>query len=719
MNAFKIPQELAEKLLYRRQFIFGPRFVEPLPSWEHLKIGDTLFATIHPDLNVVHKASGASSITLLGFVLDPDKPEATDSDIIDGLLDKLDTGFPLSKLIETTDGFGGRWLLIVCHGGDRILFNDACGYRTAYYTDFKRNSEFWCASQPGLFALVMDLVPDPDALDFLDLEKHNHFGNNEYFMLGDSTPYSNLKHLLPNHYLSIDKKKTVRFWPRKKVAPVSLDHCVDFCTKKLQRLMQAAHLRYKLASSLTSGRDSRVLAAAARPLVKDIYFFSKFFWGQDKNNPDSVIPKTLLKALDLEHHVIDCKKECRRPLRALYEKHVDNAHESYQCMIQGMSDQFPQHMVWVKGNAIPITKRVYQKKLKHHRITARNLSKAIGAANNDFAVKEIDKWMAGANNNHGVELLDLFQWENKEGNWQAYTQLEFDLVVGEIFVPYNCRVILETMLALDPVYRMPPEFRMHTAMMAKLWPELLQQPVNPPPVHKKKPRPRVLLKRYVTNQLISCSGLSRLGRIAAWLLRQISMPYYGMANLARMHPKGFISPYADIQHPRLKLGRHVLIDDRVTIYQSKDGGYVRLGDRVHIYRDTIIQTGQNGRVVLADNLVIQPRCQFSAYVGSIVIGRGVQIAPNCAFYPYNHGTAADIPMKEQPLTSNGDIIIEDDVWLGVGTTVLDGVRIGKGAVIGAGSVVTGDIPAMAIAAGAPARVIKMRQKLDDPSGHPH
>jgi acetyltransferase-like isoleucine patch superfamily enzyme len=87
------------------------------------------------------------------------------------------------------------------------------------------------------------------------------------------------------------------------------------------------------------------------------------------------------------------------------------------------------------------------------------------------------------------------------------------------------------------------------------------------------------------------------------------------------------------------------------------------------------------------------------------------MAPCCAFYPYDHSMLPVKPIREQPLKTRGGIIIEDEAWLGFGVIVLDGVRIGQGAVIGAGSIVTKNIPDGSIAAGNPACVIKMRSDL--------
>jgi acetyltransferase-like isoleucine patch superfamily enzyme len=207
------------------------------------------------------------------------------------------------------------------------------------------------------------------------------------------------------------------------------------------------------------------------------------------------------------------------------------------------------------------------------------------------------------------------------------------------------------------------------------------------------------------------AGLGYFGRIATYLATWSVPPYKERRRLARYNSKGYIAPSATIHHANLTLGANVFIGDRVTIFQVKNSGSVELGDRVRLHNDTCIETGDGGSLKIGPNTHIQPRCQLSAYKGAIQIGSGVQIAPNCAFYPYDHGIAPSQLIKDQPLQTKGGIIVDDDAWLGFGVIVLDGVRIGKGAVVGAGAVVTHDIPDGAIAAGVPARVINMRSNL--------
>ena len=204
------------------------------------------------------------------------------------------------------------------------------------------------------------------------------------------------------------------------------------------------------------------------------------------------------------------------------------------------------------------------------------------------------------------------------------------------------------------------------------------------------------------------AGLGFYGRIATRLAGLFAPPYYGRCALAQINKRGYFSPNCVVHHEKVTFGDNVFIGDRVYIFQAKDGGPAVFGTRTHIYGDTYIQTGSGGSLKIGYNTHIHPRCQISAYHSNIIIGSNIQIAPNCAFYPYNHGTETGTLIQDQPLESKGDIIIEDDVWLGFGVIVLDGVHIGKGAVIGAGSIVVNDIPESAIAVGSPARIVKMR-----------
>ena len=207
------------------------------------------------------------------------------------------------------------------------------------------------------------------------------------------------------------------------------------------------------------------------------------------------------------------------------------------------------------------------------------------------------------------------------------------------------------------------------------------------------------------------AGLNSLGRIATRMAAWKAPPYTARMKLARMNKQGYIDPNVVLHHDNLVLGENVFIADRVVLNQVYEGGQLKLGNKSAILRDTIVATGygQEGRVTIGDKTVIQPRCQIMGYKGPIHIGNHSHIAPTCAIYSYNHSFAAGELIGNQPIFTKGGITIGDDVWLGYGVVVLDGVNIGSGAVIGAHSVVSKDIPANAIATGIPAVVQKMRE----------
>lgn len=106
-------------------------------------------------------------------------------------------------------------------------------------------------------------------------------------------------------------------------------------------------------------------------------------------------------------------------------------------------------------------------------------------------------------------------------------------------------------------------------------------------------------------------------------------------------------------------------------------------------------------VSIGKECFIQQCCTFFGR-GGITIGNGVFIGPKCNLITINH----DVNPDNRSATYGRPIVIEDKVWIGINSTILPGVRIGYGSIIGAQSVVTHDVPPMTVVAGNPARTIK-------------
>lgn len=128
--------------------------------------------------------------------------------------------------------------------------------------------------------------------------------------------------------------------------------------------------------------------------------------------------------------------------------------------------------------------------------------------------------------------------------------------------------------------------------------------------------------------------------------------------------------------------------------------------------DAFVENAGETKIYFGDNVQINDYVHIAS-VEKVVIGNDVLIASKVFISDHNHGSYSGY-IHSSPLTApasrpiiSSPVIIEDNVWIGEFVSVLPGVTIGKGAVIGANSVVTIDIPANSIAVGAPARVIKI------------
>lgn len=162
-------------------------------------------------------------------------------------------------------------------------------------------------------------------------------------------------------------------------------------------------------------------------------------------------------------------------------------------------------------------------------------------------------------------------------------------------------------------------------------------------------------------------------------------------------------------------GKNVSLGRNTTYIGEK---YISIGDNTSI--------GDNGRLTaygyyektkqhftplltIGNNCNIGEQSHITA-INCIMIGNNVLTGPRVLITDNAHGDSLfkllDTAPTERFLYSKGKVVIEDNVWIGEGSMIMPGVRIGKGSIIAANSVVTKDIPPYSVAAGTPAKIIK-------------
>ena len=142
--------------------------------------------------------------------------------------------------------------------------------------------------------------------------------------------------------------------------------------------------------------------------------------------------------------------------------------------------------------------------------------------------------------------------------------------------------------------------------------------------------------------------------------------------------------------------------------QIARGSRVDLGRFVWLGDGTKVRCHE-GRVEIGAKTVIGQECTISAYQ-RVQIGAECVIADRAMFIDFDHGVVE----VERPIRSQGiykrDVVVGSNVWIGYGACILRGVQVGDNSIVGTNAVVTKDVPANAVVAGSPARVIRMREE---------
>jgi acetyltransferase-like isoleucine patch superfamily enzyme len=157
------------------------------------------------------------------------------------------------------------------------------------------------------------------------------------------------------------------------------------------------------------------------------------------------------------------------------------------------------------------------------------------------------------------------------------------------------------------------------------------------------------------------------------------------------------------------LGRGVILEPGVLVFHPET---IELSSFVYVGHNTILKGHPAGRMKVGGGTWIGQQC-FLHSAGNLTIGRNVGIGPGVKIITSAH---AEGELQKPILHSRVEfapVQVEDDADLGVGAIILPGVTVGRGAQVGAGSVVTHSIPAYAVAVGVPARVVRWRHGACD------
>lgn len=154
-----------------------------------------------------------------------------------------------------------------------------------------------------------------------------------------------------------------------------------------------------------------------------------------------------------------------------------------------------------------------------------------------------------------------------------------------------------------------------------------------------------------------------------------------------------------------RLGRNVIFEPGVLVFHPEN---IEIGDNVYVGHATMLKGYHAGRFSIGDHTWIGQGC-FMHAAGGITIGRAVGVGPSVKILTSEHQPDdLAVPVLFAPLRF-APVTIHDGSDIGTNTVVLPGVTIGEGAIVGAGSVVSHDVPAYEVWAGVPARRLRSRR----------
>jgi len=470
-----LKQNLNSSLGYRFGFVMynttSKPNIEEISDWNSIETSGYKIHT-HPEVNVLRFETDFGTAILIG--------DAFVCYALGNVKDILEKMLREDNAWDEFDKLSGRFALILLSSSNVKILHDPFGSRTVYY---REEGDFCASSHSSLGASLFNDKLSNDAKAFIKLPEYKQRGTG--YLPGDLTMYDNIKTLIPNNYYDVASRKSVRYWPRKNIKPVTLDDFLQLCDDYFSKLGSYFAPRYKLLLGLTGGVDTRAVIAGLRGKGCDLRLVT--WTGGRLPQKEVPVVETMEEHLDSPHFYMDPTKEVDSQ-KFMEIRKIANVATGYSRggsrLTAHMSEVALPGEVFVRGFGGEILRGFYNRHKSYMSgnmvidfsiLYKTNKIKEPSDEFSSFVLKATKGFIQRANydnNTYNLDLRDLFYWEQRMGAWGANMLNEMDPAMYSI-TGLNSRPLYEAAFGLPEKERLGAKLMLDiTALYDKTFSEI-------------------------------------------------------------------------------------------------------------------------------------------------------------------------------------------------------------------------------------------------------
>lgn len=406
----------------------------------------------------------------IGDLYLPSVPEYSNEKVIE----KLSCNLNFDNIYNSTYEVFGKWIVVYIEDGYLKIFGDPSHMIPIFYSE----KETIISSLPKL---INYCVKEDDIMELDDNNDKRVFFDKYYketnWWCGTATYYNNIRALLPNHIMFINKNLSKEIY--RKIISRDITHKMNVnknypyerSIELLSGFLKSISLRKNIALTVTGGKDSRILLGLCNKYIDNCeYFIDAMNDAENKENSnfmnkiiskllssghvgDVLVAEKLASKLGLELNMlnmdVDEKKE------ALIKENLPDVNYGFSKIIYSRKIETTDTIV--KGLIPEIFSCYYYNRIDKY--DAKNIAFLAGHGGSNFAEMEYEKWLFSLNNSSfpkGYELLDLFYWEQRAGRWGSQWVSICDLFEDTVW-GFNCREFYDIWMQTPRDLRIHPK----------------------------------------------------------------------------------------------------------------------------------------------------------------------------------------------------------------------------------------------------------------------